>query len=361
MRKLYCILLLLFIPGINKAGTMDSLKFKVDTTLVIKARTLERNSNKDKWYAVYGDFIEVKVEGMRYLIDNVAKGKKDSIILYINNIPMWDIHPHSISIDSKIDTGLIVFCLSRKSKALENLRPYYKTYIKPLYSVISVGVKENGPMETKAWFYLYYINIVFLSITFLLMVLIVFLILFLAKKYHFLQIEDKEKAPYSLAHIQLIFWTILISFSYVYLWIVNREMPDLPSSVLVLIGISIGTKGVAGYMDYTANIKNPARVPKKRMGFLHDILSDENGVINIQRGQMVIWTLVLGFIYIQTFINDLHICDFNSNILALMGISSGAYALLKPLEAGNIQQQESKAGAGNISGSTQTENENKNK
>lgn len=347
MRKLHFILFIfILIPNINKAENADnkakatdSAKIRsVDTAFVTKMRTLEKGKNFEN-RAMFGDFIEVNVAGISYLIDSIAGGKKDSIILFLNNIPMDDIHARTIAVDTRENTGTIVFRLSRKSKSLAKLEPYFVSFVSSIQPTLSVGVINKAPAKSTVSFTLYYLDKTFVFATFGIMILIVVLIYFFSRKFKFFRLKNDEKLPYSLAHIQLAFWTILVSFSYVYLWIVNGEIPEIPSSILVLMGISVGTKGIAGYIDYNFDLKNSTRNYKEREGFLKDILSDENGTINIQRVQMVIWTTVLGFIYIQTFVVNLTIRDFDTNILTLMGISSGVYALLKPIESSGAAAQ----------------------
>ena len=58
--------------------------------------------------------------------------------------------------------------------------------------------------------------------------------------------------------------------------------------------------------------------------WLSDLLTDANG-ISFHRLQMVIWTFVLGIVFIQQVLSNLALPDFDATLLALMGISSGTY------------------------------------
>jgi hypothetical protein len=67
---------------------------------------------------------------------------------------------------------------------------------------------------------------------------------------------------------------------------------------------------------------------------LRDILSDKNGV-SIHRLQNVLWTLIVGVIYIQFVATQSSLPDetvLTDNLLMLMGISTGAYVGLKTME-----------------------------
>lgn len=59
-------------------------------------------------------------------------------------------------------------------------------------------------------------------------------------------------------------------------------------------------------------------------GFIRDILTDSNG-ISFHRFQILVWTLVLVAIFATEVYNSLLMPEFNTTLLALMGISSGTY------------------------------------
>jgi len=58
--------------------------------------------------------------------------------------------------------------------------------------------------------------------------------------------------------------------------------------------------------------------------FLDDLFSDESGW-SFHRVQMGVWTLVLGFVFVGEVMEYLAMPDFDTTLLALMGISSGTY------------------------------------
>jgi len=59
-------------------------------------------------------------------------------------------------------------------------------------------------------------------------------------------------------------------------------------------------------------------------GFRKDLLTDVNG-INFHRFQMLVWTIVLGFMFIAGVYSSLAMPQFSGTLLALMGISAGTY------------------------------------
>jgi len=65
-------------------------------------------------------------------------------------------------------------------------------------------------------------------------------------------------------------------------------------------------------------------LPEKSQGFLLDILRDETG-ISFHRFQMVIWTVILGFVFVVGVFRNLELPDSSPTLLGLMGISAGIY------------------------------------
>lgn len=125
--------------------------------------------------------------------------------------------------------------------------------------------------------------------------------------------------PFSLARTQMLWWFTIVFVSYVVLWLTMQELPHIPASVLGLIGMAGGTALVAAGLD-----KNRDEPLQSSTGFWNDITTDAHGV-TLPRLQQIIWTLLLGLVFIEQMLSKLSMPDFDSSILALMGISAGAY------------------------------------
>ena len=69
---------------------------------------------------------------------------------------------------------------------------------------------------------------------------------------------------------------------------------------------------------------NAQAEPLPSLGFLNDILKDNQGV-SFHRFQMLAWTGVLIVIFISSVIETLTMLDFDSTLLALMGLSGGTF------------------------------------
>ncbi|HVG35086.1 MAG TPA: hypothetical protein VM911_18605 [Pyrinomonadaceae bacterium] len=207
---------------------------------------------------------------------------------------------------------------------------------------------------------------------------------------------DNKLYPYSLGRVQMAFWFVLVVTSFLLIWLITGEYSTISSSALVLIGIGAGTAlgatlvdnskatTIAGQIaDYEAEksvlinrineIKsyfavgsnNPpppqptgasdlqteldskqarlfvvnamlaqfqtgTEIPPSK-GFFNDILVD-NGEVTFHRLQIVVWTIVVGIIFVNSVYDRLAMPEFSGTLLALMGISSGTYLGFKGTE-----------------------------
>lgn len=179
----------------------------------------------------------------------------------------------------------------------------------------------------------------------------------------FNMLRDISKAsprPFSWSRVQLAWWTVIILSSFTTIILQTGHAPNLHSSTLVLLGISVGTTTVARVIDM-ADEQNPLvyrHQDVKTINFFLDILTDQNGV-SIQRFQTLIFSVVFGIWYLASVmgnlgdpnfcLNDfpkgdpalaqclLHSTDFiipivSDNNLILLGLSSATYAALKITE-----------------------------
>lgn len=195
--------------------------------------------------------------------------------------------------------------------------------------------------------------------------------------------SSKQTTPYSLGRTQMAFWFFIVLGVYLLIWIVTGDRDTLSGSTLALIGISSATAlgsvtvdssktlgatsqlqslrqeqsrlnsrvaqlkpmmltGIAQdlqreYADSStkavqvdATIKELEKIlsPLGSENFLTDILTDSTGG-SLHRFQLMVWTLVLGFIFISAAYNDLAMPTLGGPLLALMGISNGTYVGFK--------------------------------
>lgn len=179
----------------------------------------------------------------------------------------------------------------------------------------------------------------------------------------FYMLRDISKAspvPYSWSRVQLAWWTIIILSSFTTILLRLGVAPNLHTSTLTLLGISVATTAAARVIDLgdQQNKQVFRHQNLKSTNFFLDILSDHNGV-SIQRFQAVLFNAVFGIWFIATVLGNLtdasfclstfsksdpnlaqcllHPADFympiiTENNLILLGLSSATYAALKITE-----------------------------
>jgi hypothetical protein len=67
-----------------------------------------------------------------------------------------------------------------------------------------------------------------------------------------------------------------------------------------------------------------AKPPKTSGKWFVDVISDANGP-SFYRFQVVLWTLILGIVFIWSVANEFSMPEFDTTLLILMGISNGTY------------------------------------
>lgn len=167
------------------------------------------------------------------------------------------------------------------------------------------------------------------------------------------------RPAFSLARTQLAFWSVIVIGSYIYVAFFTPGADGVKFAVelsgvnLILLGISVGTTVVSKAIDSnqqtnsspagTAAVPTPSADVQQNQPasgfFFIDIISDETGV-SIHRLQNVIWTIIVGVIYISYVSLKCALPDkavITDTLLGLMGISSAAYLGVKTKENTSTQ------------------------
>jgi hypothetical protein len=189
---------------------------------------------------------------------------------------------------------------------------------------------------------------------------------------------SSRKAPFSLGLVQMAFWFYLAVAAYVYLCVSTLQIHIPMGSVLGLLGISATTGLAAAAVDTRKNstartlsaeqtalnaritelssvslqpgsaagqelLEREIRlaqvdalvaqlpavgVSASSKGFFPDILSDGDG-ISFHRFQIMVWTIVLGCVFVWGVYFNMSMPEFDASLLTLMGISSGTYVGFK--------------------------------
>ncbi|TGE24340.1 hypothetical protein E5K00_03750 [Hymenobacter aquaticus] len=134
---------------------------------------------------------------------------------------------------------------------------------------------------------------------------------------------------FSLAKVQMAWWTFVILGSFLVIYCVSGEMPDISTTSLALLGISGGTTALNALI--TSGSADPATVaagPQTSRGWLTDIVSDDHG-LSLNRLQQVVISLMMGYFFVRTVYNTVAMPVWTDNQILLLGISNATYLGLK--------------------------------
>jgi hypothetical protein len=145
----------------------------------------------------------------------------------------------------------------------------------------------------------------------------------LARDTSLLRDGNGPQFSFSLGRCQMAFWFFLVAWAFLFLWLVTGrgDTDTLTPEALALMGISAATGLGAAFIEKAGGSK--ARSSK---GFVLDLVteSDVQGV-SFHRFQMIMWTLVMGIIFVSEVLTRLMMPKLDATLLALVGISSGTY------------------------------------
>ena len=263
---------------------------------------------------------------------------------------------------------------------------------------VSVGLANSYPVSTNGSLQLIRFRTIRLPFWLIFMGACIWILFWLARKHNLLRdrapVLWKQRKPYSLSAVQAAWWFVLILASFIFIWLITGHY-DFSSTALILLGITSGTalgaavidankrdgsadNQTAGpdlnillsrkqmlesdldqlerntlqrntpaftdkwgeYMEVIGEIKQrfPRAIGPAHEKFYLDILSDDGGV-NFQRFQMLVWSIVLGIFFLHSVLSRLAMPEFSTTLLALMGISAGTYLGFKVPENNNVPTQ----------------------
>lgn len=148
----------------------------------------------------------------------------------------------------------------------------------------------------------------------------------------------QHEHPLSMARLQMSIWFFIIIGSFVFLWSTTGSLAGVNNTALILMGISGGTSMFAAIVSEKRQWDVTKRAPASASAtpftnWFIDILSSDEGM-TIHRFQIFAWTLVLAVVFVSGVISEYAMPVFSSELLGLMGISSGVYLGFK-IKEGN--------------------------
>ena len=133
----------------------------------------------------------------------------------------------------------------------------------------------------------------------------------------------------SLAMTQVACWTIAIGCVVLGYGLVRLEVPDIPTSLLVLMGASLVTGGIGFFKDaqkLQAAAAAAGAAPARRAWAFGDLVRVfPAGELSLAKAQMIFWTFLLLTLFIAKSILDGAIWDVPWSLVALMGFSQAGY------------------------------------
>lgn len=280
-----------------------------------------------------GDNIFVNVQNLEKLY-NAAGKDRSKIILYFNNTPLKKVTAQG--------EDLLKDRLLFKLRLADDTRADWISILnmegKEKELTVSVGLEQEGPVPSTGK--LKFVKIskpkkiafsVSFAVSFIAFVLIAWKTSLLRDKAYDIPWNERS---YSLALTQMAWWFYIVTFSYIYIFILTGKMQAISSNAYVLFGIS-SLAAIGGRAVDSAKDTGKANMDYfKHKNILHDILFDtnDNRSVSLHRFQAVTWTLILGVYYIYSVIKCLTLPEFDATTLSMMGISSGTYVLLKTQE-----------------------------
>jgi hypothetical protein len=274
-----------------------------------------------------GDWIVVSVCHLRELMTQ-AENAQAPVTLFVEGL---DTGNEPLGIDLESET--LTFALDRNQKNRDLWRPYlYDPLFDPEVSMrISVGIRGGRPIPRVSGsnmaidihkFYVDWTTWIWLAL------LVAFTIVLVSTAIYTDMLRDGPpvdgvRQPFSLGRSQMACWFFLILLSYVFLWLVTGDRDTIPPSLLGLMGISSATALVAAAIPSLH--RDQGKSTRVSRGFWRDLVLGDDGVVALDRLQIVVWTIVLSGVFVTSVLWDLIMPEFNTTLLALMGISSGTY------------------------------------
>ena len=293
----------------------------------------DRAGEPDFTRASLGDDLLVTVDHLDTL---VAKDPQHRLVLYLDGIALTGVYAQRTAADQ------LLFTLRRTESNKQALVAVLgkPDLVHSLFNddralrsfALSVGYEGDRPIETKVAGGRFRLQIIDPGWYWGCIVGFAIMLLLLVWRAPEMLREADAGSRYSLGRVQMAWWTMLILGSFLFLWLVTGATNTISAAAVGLLGISAATFVGAAAIDTRPATPppddHPPAAPRPPGSWLPrifaDILHDDDG-IGLHRFQLVIWTLVLGIVFLAGVYRDLAMPELDATLLGLMGISSGAY------------------------------------
>jgi hypothetical protein len=135
----------------------------------------------------------------------------------------------------------------------------------------------------------------------------------------------------ALSQTQIACWTIVVGSVVLGYGLIRRNIPDIPESLLVLMGTSLATGGLAFFSDTKSGIAataSGATVTTRSWAWSDLIRIFPTGgppELSLAKAQMLFWTALLLVLFVSKSILEGEIWDVPWPLVALLGFSQAGY------------------------------------
>jgi hypothetical protein len=331
---------------------------KISTVYDDDSQALDAKKEGKPIVAYPGNIIRFKIRNARAFL-NSRPNDNAKVVLYVNGVEMKGIYSEWFSTITRqeiirdqmaiADTATVNIPLRRNETTNDSWHFFYNNTNKftDNYVNLNASIGWQGMSELQRLPGLKQLSIVYYRVWVFwlwlgLYMLILGLFIYIALRTDAL--KDSPQGAYSLSLAQLFFWTTLVIGAFIYTLVLTDVLSSFNTSILLLLGISASTTGVAYAVDSNFNYNNPGLPEKITQGsFFKDILTDGT-TYSVQRIQIVAWNLVLGLYFIIYTIDNKSMPEFTSTMLFLAGISSASYLSAKGAENTNVKTEVERSG-----------------
>jgi hypothetical protein len=324
--------------------------------------------------------LRIKATGECFAKIKTALSKADAVKtfrLYLDDVPMAGLNM-SVSQVTGERALILSFLLTRRPNEEDNRKAWdtlFKKqdsgYVMTLPVALAVGSEPAWTVQSTSPFQLYMAKDATVWGTLAIGMLIFGVAYYLLIKSPS-ALRDMKGGCYSLGKSQMAFWGLLVVLTFAGIWVLSGTMERIPAQVLTLLGIS-GATGLSAIVireskksgadseretKLTALRDEQQKLQKEKLtaaaafppasddrlikikseiddlskplprttsnGFWRDICDDGNG-LSFHRLQVVIWTGVLGVVFVVSVLDAMSMPEFSETLLILLGISNGIY------------------------------------
>ena len=129
----------------------------------------------------------------------------------------------------------------------------------------------------------------------------------------------------SLSQLQMGVWTLAIGGMVVLFGLIQLEVPEIPASLLALMGLSLATTGVSARFDHKKP-SQPSQPSHMRTLHLSQLITvGDTDEISLPKAQMLFWTLLSVVLFLVKSTLDGVLWEVPWQLVVLMGLSQVAY------------------------------------